>query len=170
MKLKLSGPTQKYPCAECTACCRTIQIQEFQKPLNTRCRHENGKCSIYDERPASCREFLCEYAAGLLGPIDQWRPDQCGIMVTADANEAGTLFEIDLYEATPGALNDRNLVRTLVQNVSASYRSLIEVLEIPVRVVEWPAVLKPQYGSRFDLDSLPDGFLRAKLQPLAGIK
>jgi hypothetical protein len=56
-------------------------VREIDKPINTTCRHvcERG-CSIYESRPASCREYDCAWLQGYLP--EKHRPDQCGIVWT----------------------------------------------------------------------------------------
>jgi hypothetical protein len=71
-------------CGECGVCCRDLVIDDpamTKMPLVT-CRHYRGgtaACSIYDNRPHTCREFFCYWWWLPLG--EEWRPDRCGIVI-----------------------------------------------------------------------------------------
>jgi Fe-S-cluster containining protein len=70
--LKSIVPPQVNQCGSCNVCCRTPAIEEDklddiipeQKPACVSCVHLNGGCSIYDNRPEVCRNYLCAYAMG----------------------------------------------------------------------------------------------------------
>ncbi|MHB0951472.1 MAG: hypothetical protein ACYC10_06065 [Allorhizobium sp.] len=69
-------------CRSCTLCCDLPDIDELEKPANTLCRHcVAGKgCSQYEERPATCRDFLCAWMSDPeMGP--EWDPTLCHMMV-----------------------------------------------------------------------------------------
>ena len=78
----MSGPIANVPCNGCTACCRNqvvVLFPEHGDDLTILSRHidlggavilmdaengdciylENGKCSVYEHRPAMCRAFDC---------------------------------------------------------------------------------------------------------------
>ncbi len=69
-------------CGSCTLCCKVLDINELAKPAGTWCPNcKVGKgCSIYDERPAVCRGFLCGY---LTGPqlSEIWRPTKAKMVL-----------------------------------------------------------------------------------------
>ena len=71
-------------CDGCTECCRLIGVVELEKPAGVECRHclPGQGCSIYSQRPNSCRGFSCLW---LINPEfgDHWRPNLCGIVVHA---------------------------------------------------------------------------------------
>lgn len=48
-------------CGECTLCCKLLGVDELRKPVNKWCPHcDVGKgCLIYEDRPQSCRDFMC---------------------------------------------------------------------------------------------------------------
>jgi hypothetical protein len=48
-------------------------MPEFNKPQNVTCKHCTTKCTIYEDRPKSCRDFKCQWLKGEL-PEDM-RPD-----------------------------------------------------------------------------------------------
>ena len=133
---------QVHPCGGCTACCSTLVIRELKKPMYVRCQHAGSDCcTIYPDRPKSCRDFVCDYATGVLGPVDKWRPDQCGIMCRV---EQGPPPRIELYEVVPGALDNRERVRFLVGKMKEVYRNTLDVYEIP-------------YGLTIGVDDKMDG-------------
>jgi hypothetical protein len=71
-------------CGECTVCCVTLHIDtaEFQKAPGIRCPHlcTEGGCSIYANRPATCRTYYCGWRyLGFLS--DTWRPDRSGVLL-----------------------------------------------------------------------------------------
>jgi hypothetical protein len=50
-------------CGGCTLCCTMLPIAEIEKPRDVRCKHVRfGKgCSIYANRPFSCRHWQCSW-------------------------------------------------------------------------------------------------------------
>lgn len=70
-------------CGSCTLCCKFTTVPELPKSGNGWCPHcEIGKgCRIYDDRPESCRAFLCFWKAE--GWPDELRPDRCRVMFEA---------------------------------------------------------------------------------------
>jgi hypothetical protein len=74
-------------CAECQVCCitPTIDSADIQKDCNSRCRHLQGGCDIYETRPQVCRSFYCGWRRSNDFP-DDWRPDQSGIFAVLEVN------------------------------------------------------------------------------------
>jgi hypothetical protein len=73
-------------CGECTKCCTLMAVEELQKKPCDTCIHVSGsKCSIYQFRPKSCREFECIWLQ-TQKTTSPWpkrmRPDRCGVMFT----------------------------------------------------------------------------------------
>lgn len=60
-------------------CCTATFVPELKKEAGVQCKHcTNGNgCSIYDDRPTSCRTFQCMW---LQGDLDS-RPDNSGYML-----------------------------------------------------------------------------------------
>jgi hypothetical protein len=73
-------------CDGCAMCCKLLIIDDFNKPSNEWCRHCNPKkgCTIYDQRPQTCRNFNCGYLV-IPGLSDDWKPAKCKFMITFDA-------------------------------------------------------------------------------------
>jgi hypothetical protein len=67
-------------CGSCTLCCKLLPTKEIEKPANVRCPHQRvGKgCSIYANRPMSCRLWSCQW---LLGEELGERPDRSRLVV-----------------------------------------------------------------------------------------
>ena len=80
------GPVPGRACGDCTLCCHVVAVAEMDKPAGIRCRHAQScsGCAIYSSRPASCRDFHCEW---MLSPAlgRAWKPDRArfALMVTA---------------------------------------------------------------------------------------
>jgi len=67
-------------CGDCTACCTLFPIAPIGKPVNTHCPHcDGGGCSIYDDKPQTCTDFICAYLQGKNLP-KELRPDKCGVI------------------------------------------------------------------------------------------
>lgn len=63
-------------CGTCSLCCKVFPVPEFSKPAGRWCaKVEQGKgCSIYAERPQTCRDFYCQWRySDDLGP--EWKPE-----------------------------------------------------------------------------------------------
>jgi hypothetical protein len=72
-------------CGSCTLCCKVLRIDELAKPSGTWCSKCNvGKgCSIYSERPDTCRSFLCGYLIGAQ-LSESWRPSKAKMVLVFD--------------------------------------------------------------------------------------
>jgi hypothetical protein len=73
-------------CGSCSLCCRLLDVPEAGKPDHEWCPHcrpgkgVGGGCTIYQDRPATCRKYLCMW---LMWPAfdARWFPKDCGIVV-----------------------------------------------------------------------------------------
>jgi hypothetical protein len=108
--------TQKYTCDECTVCCTVMAAQELGKPFYAKCEHlvERG-CGIYEQRPQCCRDFVCSWAAGLMGSNNSWRPDRSGLLFFVRRFPDGLWLEI--YEAEAGAAEDLSRIDYLSRKI-----------------------------------------------------
>ena len=68
-------------CGNCTQCCRHLYIPETDSKEGDLCKYceENIGCTIYENRPESCRIFECCWKQMQYAHIDL-RPDNCGIL------------------------------------------------------------------------------------------
>jgi hypothetical protein len=86
---KLSGRS----CESCSMCCRIFAIYdaELSKAGGELClHHKDGRCSIYQNRPKTCRVFSCQWLTNTAFE-DNWHPEQSRIVVTW-YNAAGTYW------------------------------------------------------------------------------
>lgn len=71
-------------CGECRACCEHIGVREELPPPHNEAVGPcpllcAAGCSIYARRPATCRQYLCGWRAGLGEERD--RPDRAGWII-----------------------------------------------------------------------------------------
>jgi hypothetical protein len=89
-------------CGSCTLCCKVAAVEEVGKPMGVWCRHcAGGKaCTIYPDRPASCRSFYCQW---MLAPGlgDEWRPGRARLALVK--TEAGHRLTALVDPGYPGA-------------------------------------------------------------------
>lgn len=98
-------------CGSCTFCCTVTAVPEIQKPERSDCKHCKGGCSIYEQRPTSCRTFSC---AWLDGDLPSWmRPDKIGVMI----------------EKVPGVSSVMALAAIGRENTWLNNREVVEVLK-----------------------------------------
>lgn len=64
-------------CGDCTLCCKLVPVKAIEKPAGVKCPHVRwGKgCTIYADRPRSCREWTCAWRLGA-DTADLQRPDR----------------------------------------------------------------------------------------------
>ena len=77
-------------CGSCTACCtvKAIAAPGLIKAPGVTCGHcDKSGCTVYETRPAVCRDYFCGYiATDWLS--DRQRPDRSGVMIDLDAEAA----------------------------------------------------------------------------------
>jgi hypothetical protein len=72
-------------CGSCTACCRVVPVPEVGTAQYQTCPHLRQPpdfavgCSIYEHRPASCRNWSCVWLSSDMEA--DYRPDRCGVIV-----------------------------------------------------------------------------------------
>lgn len=81
-------------CGGCTECCELFDIDSkkalveneielitIESPAGELCEHcdKNVGCTIHEDRPKICRDFMCAYAQHEQAPIEL-RPDKCGVI------------------------------------------------------------------------------------------
>lgn len=67
-------------CGECTACCTLLLVPELNKAAGEPCVHLTPKgCSIYEDRPQSCRDLSCAYHMVDNANVAM-RPDNSGVV------------------------------------------------------------------------------------------
>ncbi len=84
-------------CGDCTLCCTLMAIDkpEIQKEAGVPCRYCAGGCTIYQTRPALCRDYFCGWR---YLPIldDSWRPDRSGVFVELEEVDGQTGLKLVL--------------------------------------------------------------------------
>jgi hypothetical protein len=84
-------------------CCKVPLIKELEKPSGRWCRHAAiGKgCRIYEDRPAVCRKFHCQWMLDPhLGP--EWKPEKAKFILYPD-REKEEVFNVAVDVAFPDA-------------------------------------------------------------------
>jgi hypothetical protein len=77
-------------CGTCSLCCKLPYVAELNKPIDTWSRHArpgNGGCSIYRDRPTSCRGFICGWLSDELKVGDEWFPTHCKMIISRAAEK-----------------------------------------------------------------------------------
>jgi len=97
-------------CGPCQACCELPTVPELKKPMFTRCGNLCAEgCSIYAERPVTCRAFVCAWLRGDAILADEDRPDQLGLMLETCVSERlgeAAIQYVQIWETRRGALDD----------------------------------------------------------------
>ena len=74
-------------CGTCNLCCKLPYVVELKKSIDTWCSHckpGNGGCTIYADRPPSCRGFVCGWLSDKIeGCGDAWFPARCKMYIAA---------------------------------------------------------------------------------------
>ena len=83
-------------------CCKLMAVHELGKGVGQWCGHikRGAGCGIYEDRPASCRAFHCEWLTDETVP-EGWRPDKTKFLISLE--NQGTRIKIQVDENTPGA-------------------------------------------------------------------
>lgn len=68
-------------CGECTLCCKLLRIKEINSKAGEYCSFCNPGigCQIYNQRPESCRIFLCAWKQ-MDNVGEELRPDKCKML------------------------------------------------------------------------------------------
>ena len=115
-------------CGPCSACCTAIAVHELGKRAWQTCEHlGDSSCGIYPDRPASCRNFECQWVKGVLevdGTVDVGlRPDVCGVIFDYQPDTAhGDLFTA--WEVEPGAA-DSSPAKDVIEGLSEQFRVMV---------------------------------------------
>ena len=76
-------------CGECTACCVSLRVDATESKEWEKCRHLCNGCSIYNDRPETCKKFKCLWLSTQESdnPFpEEARPDKCGVMLWANTD------------------------------------------------------------------------------------
>jgi hypothetical protein len=97
-------------------CCKLLDIPALEKPANQWCRHcaPGRGCTIYDQRPAPCRDFVCVWleSQGEANPLPmELRPDKCKVVLAFAPDRRDVMGYCD--PAEPDAWSARPVLRLL---------------------------------------------------------
>ena len=125
--LKVIDNADIKPCGDCRACCTVLGVREFDKPNYQPCQHECGTgCSIYPDRPASCREYFCGWKWGLIEGDERRRPDKLGVIFDFQAFPAPGVLRA--WEVRPGAASEP-AARYLILKLERKYDRSVLVID-----------------------------------------
>jgi hypothetical protein len=81
-------------CGDCHKCCEGyLVIKDLGVERGKPCKHLlAGGCAIYEDRPAACRDFLCEWKRLPSIYPDGMRPDKLGKIIV----KQGKLLVVDI--------------------------------------------------------------------------
>ena len=70
-------------CKDCTLCCELLGINEIDKPAFSKCWNQTRTgCSVYADRPPSCRQFDCAWRRGDVPK--HLKPNKTGAVITSN--------------------------------------------------------------------------------------
>jgi len=114
-------------CGDCSACCVLMGVEEIDKAPYRACPHLAGGCTIYAERPSSCRAWVCGWLTSPKLP-DEMRPDRCGIVLDTRPNAItlqGHAVVCGHILVSPGHEEDYNLPL-----ITATIRGLLQQVDV----------------------------------------
>jgi hypothetical protein len=84
-------------CGKCSLCCKVMRIDELARDPGVWCKGcapGKGGCKIYDDRPTSCRGFLCLWLVNEdLGP--DWFPATAKLVVSIEGEGRRVAISVD---------------------------------------------------------------------------
>jgi hypothetical protein len=105
-------------CDGCTMCCKIMGVTELEKPRDTNCKFcaKGRGCTIYSNRPESCKNFECLWLQSqspdvpyTFGP--ELRPDRCRVVMYPTTSGKGVIANVDPMR--PNAWQHPNVQRIL---------------------------------------------------------
>jgi uncharacterized protein len=103
-------------CGDCTMCCKLLAVKELDKPARTDCLHiiqgvaTRPGCSIYHQRPKSCKVFDCLWLQEDDMPAEL-RPDRSHVVLWV--NEDGSILTASVDAKYPNAYREGEMGRLL---------------------------------------------------------
>ena len=111
------APAPGKSCGSCTQCCKICTVDELQKPAGVYCSHctIGGGCQIYQDRPPSCRTFMCSW---LYSPdmAPEFKPDKTHVVIWEWA--AARILFADCDPDRPDAWRSPQVINFLRQTAS----------------------------------------------------
>lgn len=116
-------------CGQCTLCCKVPHIKELGKPRDRWCQHcDIGRgCRVYEERPAVCRGFYCDY---LTQPMvgEHWYPARSKMILFTEPDGGRLAIYVD--SARPGAWREQPYYREIKQWAAWAIRDMRQVVVV----------------------------------------
>lgn len=110
VKKEMRVQIDAHPCGECSECCTHLGVPQIAKLPGEPCPKlaAPGKCGIYANRPALCREWQCMWKLGLFGGDLAYacRPDKLGIIFDVNDPEGGMGQFIVARQIRDGAIEE----------------------------------------------------------------
>lgn len=87
-------------------CCLVTAVPETQKPANMACEFCTERCTIYENRPGSCKDFNCAWLRGAMD--EDMRPDKSHVVIEILPDESVVMCLVEPgYEHTLDSLSER---------------------------------------------------------------
>ena len=125
-------------CGACTACCKTHEVVEINKPAGVWCAHcEIGKgCRIYNERPQTCKSFRCLWLRGIGKGKD--RPDRSKVVWGSGSTLVGkNIFVFSAIELRAGAVKN-NFAQEVTEQILQQGQLVLHKLVSGERILYIP--------------------------------
>jgi Fe-S-cluster containining protein len=129
-------------CGTCTLCCKVAAVEEVFKPNGVWCSHcVKGKgCTIYDQRPASCRSFYCQWMLDkTFGP--EWKPERAKFAMVK--SEGGRRLTALVDPGFPSAWRRSPYYENLKQWAADAVRKLPDLYFVDVLIGAHAIVILP---------------------------
>ncbi len=96
MSSPTTAPAPRRSCDGCTLCCKIFGIPELEKPRHQWCGHcaIGAGCKIYEQRPQSCRDFVCGWLVDASVP-EHWKPSKSRMVLTSEDDGRRTVINVD---------------------------------------------------------------------------
>lgn len=115
-------------CGPCSACCTLMAIPELVnqtgKGNHAKCANDHkaptGSCSIYEDRPNTCRAFACQWLErpNIVPGDVRRRPDNLGLMFTVISIDQTGENVVAAWEVWPGAvLQEQYFLDKMLKNL-----------------------------------------------------
>lgn len=152
-------------CGDCTLCCKLLHVKELKKPSHTDCLYQIDEtacrpgCSIYNNRPQSCKDFECLWLQEDDMPADL-RPDKSHVVLWV--NETGEILIASVDPKYPLAYREGEmgrLLQVMLQTPNAKIGVIVGESRFPLseEFVEYHWLTTP-VPRVFDLNfSMPSG-------------
>ena len=111
-----------------------MAIAELEKPHFKKCGHlcKSG-CSIYPNRPVTCRQYECLWKSNAIRIGNRARPDKLGVLF--HATEIDELKILELWETKPGAAQSekcKQLTQQLIEEMGFDDYQVVPAGQKPV--------------------------------------